>query len=95
MSNHILESLTLGDREPRGRLFAHADGLTRINIGHPLVCAALDSYLDDPGVLTLLASAAYTYLNLIHAEIEDEHEAEFLRRHAAHAATGSLADAPD
>ena len=47
----------------------------------------LDGYLDDPGLLSLLASSAYTYLNLIYVEIEDSHEAVFLGLHAAHIGT--------
>ncbi|PRP95158.1 hypothetical protein [Enhygromyxa salina] len=88
VANHVLESLVLGEPQPRGPLFAHADGVTKINVGHPLVLAVLDGYLRDQTLLTLLASSAYTYLNLVHEEIEDRHEDEFLRLHAAHAATG-------
>ncbi|KIG17257.1 hypothetical protein DB30_03570 [Enhygromyxa salina] len=87
VSNRHLESLVLGEDRARGPLFSHADGITKINIEHPLFQAVLDTYLTDQGALTLLASSAYTYLNLIHVEIEDQHEAEFLRLHAAHAST--------
>ncbi|PRQ01034.1 hypothetical protein ENSA5_27160 [Enhygromyxa salina] len=90
VSNHHLESLVLGEPVRRGPLFRHADGVTEIDVGHPLFEAVLAGYLDDQGLLTLLASSAYTYLNIIHVEIEDQHEAEFLRLHAAHAATGGL-----
>jgi hypothetical protein len=91
VSNRHLDSLVLGEPQPRGPLFRHADGVTEINVDHPLFRAVLDGYLRDQGLLTLLASSAYTYLNIIHVEIEDEHEAEFLRLHAAHAATGLAA----
>ena len=88
VSNPHLQSLVLGEPRKRGSLFRQEGGRTEIDVGHPLFCAVLDGYLDDPGLLTLLASAAYTHLNLVHLEIEDAHEAEFIRRHAAYAATG-------
>ena len=87
VSNRRLDAIDLGEPVRRGPLFRHADGRVEIDTGHPVFVAALDGYLDDPGLLTLLASAAYTYLNIIHLDIEDTHEAEFIRRHAAYAST--------
>jgi hypothetical protein len=87
VSNQLLQTLALGEPRRRGSLFRHEDGRLELDVAHPLFTAVLEGYLDDPGLLTLLASAAYTYLNLIHLEIEDSHEAEFIRRHAAYAAT--------
>jgi hypothetical protein len=88
LGNHHLESLVpvLGGRGP---LFEQRAGTGEIgvNVDHPLVQAALQAALDDPARVTLLASAAYTFLNLAHPEITDEDEAEFLRLHAAHAAS--------
>jgi hypothetical protein len=93
VSNRILDSLVLGEARRRGPLFRHQDGRVEIDVGHPLFVATLDGYFDDQGVLTLLASATYSYLNIVHLEIEDRHEAEFLRLHAAYAAT-SLDESP-
>ncbi len=87
VSNQLLSTLVLGEPRRRGSLFRHAQDRVEIDVGHPLFRAVLAGYLDDPGLLTLLASAAYTHLNLVHLEIEDAHEAEFIRRHAAYAAT--------
>ncbi|NJK32614.1 MAG: hypothetical protein HC927_09500 [Deltaproteobacteria bacterium] len=58
-----------------------------MNGDHPLVRAALASWREDPVLVSLLASATYSFLNLVHEEIEDEDEAEFLRLHAAHASS--------
>jgi hypothetical protein len=92
VSNRLLQTLVLGEPRRRGSLFRHEDGRLEIDVAHPLFTAVLEGYLDDPGLLTLLASAAYSYLNLVYAEIEDTHEAEFIRRHAAYAATGLGSD---
>ncbi|MFV8748975.1 hypothetical protein ACNOYE_00330 [Nannocystaceae bacterium ST9] len=92
LGNHHLESLVMASAG-RGPLFAHSSGegsaseRVQINADHPLVVAALEAGVDDPARITLLASAVYTFLNLIHTEITDEDEAEFLRLHAAHAAS--------
>jgi hypothetical protein len=94
VSNRLLQTLVLGEPRRRGSLFRQQDGRLELDVAHPLFTAVLEGYLDDPGLLTLLASAAYSYLNLVHAEIEDAHEAEFIRRHASYAATGLGSD-PD
>jgi hypothetical protein len=95
VSNQVLQTLTLGEPRRRGALFRHEEGRLELDVAHPLFTAVLEGYLDDPGLLTLLASAAYTYLNLVHVEIEDAHEAEFIRRHAAYAATGFGSDSDE
>jgi hypothetical protein len=92
VSNRLLETLVLGEPRRRGSLLRHEDGRLELDVAHPLFTAVLEGYLDDPGLLTLLASAAYSYLNLVHVEIEDTHEAEFIRRHAGYAATGLGSD---
>jgi hypothetical protein len=92
VSNHLLQTLVLGEPRRRGTLFRQENGRLELDVAHPLFTAVLEGYLDDPGLLTLLASAAYTYLNLVHLEIEDAHESEFIRRHAAYAATGFGSD---
>lgn len=92
VSNRLLQKLVLGEPRRRGSLFRREGRRLEIDVAHPLFTAVLEGYLDDPGLLTLLASAAYSYLNLVHAEIEDSHEAEFIRRHAAYAATGLGSD---
>jgi hypothetical protein len=88
LGNHHLESFVIA-ANGRGPLFEQLPGTAaiRVNADHPLVEAALAAALDDPARVTLLASAAYTFLNLVHPEISDEDEAEFLRSHAAHAAS--------
>lgn len=88
LGNHHLEALVLRSGG-RGPLFEHRPGTTEIHVNadHPLVEAALEATLDDPTRVSLLASAAYTFLNLVHAEITDENEAEFLGMHAAHASS--------
>jgi hypothetical protein len=92
VSNQLLQTLVLGEPRRRGSLFRHEHDRVQVDVAHPLFTAVLEGYLDDPGLLTLLASAAYTHLNLVHPEIEDAHEAEFIRRHAAYAATGLGSD---
>ncbi len=87
LSNRLLDSLVLGERVRRGPLLRHVANRTEIDPGHSVFQAVLAGYLDDPGLVTLLASAAYSYLNIIHVEIVDDDEAEFLRLHAAHAGT--------
>jgi hypothetical protein len=89
VSNRILDSLILGEPVRRASLFRHTDGTTQIDPGHRLFRAVLDGYLADPGLLSLLASAAYSYLNVIHREIEDADEAEFLRLHAGYVMTST------
>ena len=93
LANHHLESLVMV-AAGRGPLFEASveasesgagKGEVRVNAEHPLVVAALAAGLADPTPISLLASATYTFLNLIHTEISDEDEAEFLRLHAAHA----------
>jgi hypothetical protein len=95
VSNQLLQTLALGEPRRRGSLFRHEQGRLELDVAHPLFTAVLEGYLDDPGLLTLLASAAYTYLNLVHVEIEDSHEAEFIRRHAAYAATSFESDSSE
>ncbi|HVH97958.1 MAG TPA: hypothetical protein VM869_04585, partial [Enhygromyxa sp.] len=90
LANRLLDSLVLGSPVRRGPLFRRADGTIEIDTGHRLFQAVLAGYLEHPALLTLLASSAYTFLNIVHIEIADEHEAEFLRLHAAHASTGSI-----
>jgi hypothetical protein len=92
VSNRLLQTLVLGEPRRRGSLFRHENSRLELDVAHPLFTAVLEGYLDDPGLLTLLSSAAYSYLNLVHPEIEDAHEAEFIRRHAAYAATGLGSD---
>ncbi|MFO7565937.1 MAG: hypothetical protein R6X02_25060 [Enhygromyxa sp.] len=91
LSNRLLDSVVLGSPVRRGPLFRHVDNRTEIDTGHRLFQAVLDGYLEDPVLLTLLASSAYTFLNVVHTEIADADEAEFLRLHAAHAKTRVLA----
>jgi hypothetical protein len=87
LSNRLLDSLVLGSPVRRGSLFRRADNLIEIDTGHALFQAVLTGYLDDPVLLTLLASSAYSFLNIVHTEIADQDEAEFLRLHAAYAST--------
>lgn len=94
LSNRLLESLVLGSPVRRGPLFRRTDNLIEIDSGHRLFEAVLAGYLDDPALLSLLASAAYSFLNIVHVEIADEHEAEFLRLHAAHASTSICPSEP-
>jgi hypothetical protein len=87
LANRILDSLVLGSPVRRGSLFRRADNLIEIDTGHRLFQAVLAGYLEDPVLLTLLASSAYSFLNIVHTEIADTDEAEFLRLHAAYAST--------
>lgn len=88
ISERHLESLELhADGGRRAPLFARTEDGPRLNTEHALFGAVLASYANDPGALTLLASSAYTFLNIVYTEIEDEDEAEFLRAHAAYAET--------
>lgn len=87
LANHCLESLRIESRGG-GPLFTRGrEGTVVLDRDHALVEATIAARLDDPAMLTILASATYSYLNLVHPEITDEDEAAFLRLHAAHAAS--------
>ena len=58
-----------------------------LNLRHPLVRAACDQREADPTLVSMVASAVYTYLNYVLAEIEDSHEEVFHRHHCQHILT--------
>ncbi|MBC8070014.1 MAG: hypothetical protein IAG13_16875, partial [Deltaproteobacteria bacterium] len=69
-----------------GELVAVArDGAVVLDAAHPVVARALAR--PEPLLVSLLASAALTVLNLVHESLTDEQEAQVLAHHVAHLRT--------
>ncbi len=78
----VLRNVTLESGGGRRPLLEHRRGLVIIDSAHPLV---VDLRSDrDPTLLSLLTSAVYSFLNVVHERIEDHHEQRFAASHAAH-----------
>lgn len=82
---HLI-SLALGSGSGAQVLIEHR-GLYLLDLRHPLVHAAAERQGRDPLLVSILASAAYTYLNHKLAELEDHDEAAFHAHHARHLLT--------
>ena len=87
LANHLLDTLVLSEGRRRGSLFSSSDGRIRINTRHKLFQTVLAGYRADPGLVTLLASMTYSFLNMVHPEVADEDAAEFLLLHTRHVET--------
>lgn len=61
-----------------------------VNVRHPVFVSALEGGEADPVRISFLASVVYTGLNVLLAEISDQHEQVFHRVHAAHVLSAVL-----
>ncbi len=62
-----------------------------INLADPVAARALEEFETDPLLVSVLASAVYTALNLFFEKIEDDHEAAFHALHARHVLSSAAA----
>ncbi|HWB78921.1 MAG TPA: hypothetical protein VG755_28360, partial [Nannocystaceae bacterium] len=86
-----LERIRVSKRD--GELVAvEEDGNAILDVAHPIVRRALAQ--PDPLIVSLLASAAFTVLNVAHEALTDEQEARVLAHHAAYLRTAPRERAP-
>ncbi|MEM6995655.1 MAG: hypothetical protein AAF721_34420, partial [Myxococcota bacterium] len=74
-----------------GSVAAIPDRPATLDAAHPVVARVLDGPMPpDPVVVSFLASAVYSAINLELGEVTDADEATFVLLHAAHIATTRL-----
>ncbi|HRI07247.1 MAG TPA: hypothetical protein PKW35_05485, partial [Nannocystaceae bacterium] len=93
LTDSHLASLVVGSGSGR-QVAEETDRFFVIDLAHPLTRAARDRGAREPLLLSMLASAVYTYLNVRLAEIEDHDEAAFHGAHARHLLSGALGGRP-
>ncbi|MCB9756406.1 MAG: hypothetical protein H6713_41330 [Myxococcales bacterium] len=93
LSNAHLDAIDIDRRE--GAPLVYVDhAVFHINLLHPVAAQALRDHEDDPLLVSVLASAVYTALNLFFEQIEDDHEAAFHALHAQHVLSATAARPP-
>ncbi len=90
LSNAHLDAVDIDTRAGAPLVYEHKARFC-INLADPVAARALQEFEADPLLVSVLASAVYTALNLFFDKIEDDHEAAFHALHARHVLTAAAA----